>query len=221
MTIMAARQQRPTTSVVPPQAASAAEVSDASADGAKAQPRSVFAEVGVVSQAKGSAFFEIGNTKVVAACYGPLSTSRRQGFQETCILDCDVKFSPFSGVKHQQTKQTALERELSQLLESSLKPCVCVSKYPKSVIQVYATVLQDDGAAFSAVINAASMALANAGIEMFDLLAAASVCFDTSGGLHPHPTRDEEAAKVHAYNPMRLPKGLFVSLQSLLLLLLL
>eukprot|EP00043_Microstomoeca_roanoka_P030018 m.24263 g.24263 ORF g.24263 m.24263 type:complete len:238 (+) comp9649_c0_seq1:61-774(+) len=182
---MSARSERPTRSAAPK--------TERRVQTGK-EPQSVFAEVGVVSQAKGSAFYEMGNTKVIAACYGPMATTRRQGFKETCILDCDVKFSPFAKEAHQLTQQTSLERELSQSLASCLGPCICLSKYPKSVIQVYATVIQDDGAALAAVINAASMALVDAGIEVFDLLAASSVCLDKEGQLHPHPTLADESS---------------------------
>ena len=69
---MAARALRPPTSVVPPSVVVADEEAQKQhkADGQSSNSSSkkrVFAQAGVVTQAKGSALFEIGNTKVIAA----------------------------------------------------------------------------------------------------------------------------------------------------------
>eukprot|EP01147_Barroeca_monosierra_P008369 gene8369-908_t len=185
---MAQRTNRPAQSVPPEEIKN-----DAGGDSSKFHAEcTLTAQIGAVSQAKGSAFVEIGSTKVIAACYGPVATSRRTGFKETCILECDVKFSPFASTKHLTSQQIPLERELSQQLASGLRSCICLSKYPKSIIQVYATVIQDDGEAFAAVINAASLALAHGGIEMYDLLSSSCVSISQDGNMQTHPTKKEE-----------------------------
>lgn len=51
---------------------------------------------------------------------------------------------------------------------------VRLEAYPKAVIDLYALVLQHDGSPLAAAISCASMALADAGIEMNDLVAACS-----------------------------------------------
>jgi exosome complex component MTR3 len=60
------------------------------------------------------------------------------------------------------------------LMVQALEVSVMLEKYPKSVIDCYILVLESDGGALSASITCASMALANAGIEMYDLVAASS-----------------------------------------------
>ena len=59
----------------------------------------------------------------------------------------------------------------------ALMPAVMMEKYPKSVIDLFILVLEcdGDGAALSNAINAASLALCDADIEMFDLVASSSV----------------------------------------------
>lgn len=64
------------------------------------------------------------------------------------------------------------ELESSAFMNRALEVSVRIDKYPKSSIDVYALVLQDDGGALSAAITCASLALAHAGIEMHDLVAA-------------------------------------------------
>ncbi|KAH9498273.1 Exosome complex component MTR3 [Bulinus truncatus] len=53
-------------------------------------------------------------------------------------------------------------------------------KYPKSQINIYATVLQNDGSVLSAALMCASVALASAGIEMYDLVLASSLAIQSS-----------------------------------------
>eukprot|EP00056_Hartaetosiga_gracilis_P020555 m.20110 g.20110 ORF g.20110 m.20110 type:complete len:258 (-) comp8546_c0_seq1:24-797(-) len=137
-------------------------------------------ELSVVTQAQGSVYLEHGNTKVMAACYGPQPTSVRRGFSAVCLLDCDVKFSPFSGTKRRKDQPTDEDKEMSEALASALSPCVCLSKYPKSIIHIHVNVLEDAGNAFSSAVNAACLSLVDAGIEMFDLLAAATVTMNNS-----------------------------------------
>lgn len=66
------------------------------------------------------------------------------------------------------------ERELSTSLSRTLSTVTRLSQYPKSRIEVSAFVLEDDGDAFGAVVTAAALALADAGIELLDLAAGCS-----------------------------------------------
>ena len=57
----------------------------------------------------------------LAPCsYGPVATTRRHGFKEECILDCDVKFSPFASASHQSQAQVCV-RACIELQRSSRK----------------------------------------------------------------------------------------------------
>ncbi len=47
--------------------------------------------------------------------------------------------------------------------------------YPKSQLDVFITVLEDDGSALSAALTCASLALADGGVHMFDILLGTSV----------------------------------------------
>lgn len=49
-----------------------------------------------------------------------------------------------------------------------------LDKFPKSVIEAYVVVLQDDGGVLPAAITCASLALADAGIDMYDMVASCS-----------------------------------------------
>ena len=47
--------------------------------------------------------------------------------------------------------------------------------YPKSQIDVYVTILEDDGCTLAAALTVSGLALADAAIQMFDTLVGASV----------------------------------------------
>ena len=57
-------------------------------------------------------------------------------------------------------------------MRESLEPSLILSDYPRAVIDVFVEVLQADGGSRCAGINAASVALADAGINMRDLVSA-------------------------------------------------
>lgn len=68
--------------------------------------------------------------------------------------------------------------ELSQTLKSTFEPVIQTSLYPRSQIDIYIQVLQQDGGLLQACVNATTLALANAGIPMYDFVCA------VTGGVH-------------------------------------
>ena len=59
-------------------------------------------------------------------------------------------------------------------LAAALEGSVQLDQYPKSTIAVNVLVLQDDGGALAAATSCASLALADAGLLLFDMVAACS-----------------------------------------------
>lgn len=51
---------------------------------------------GVLSQAKGSAYAEVGRTKVLAAVYGPKPSDVRTAFSDQGSIQANVKFASFA-----------------------------------------------------------------------------------------------------------------------------
>lgn len=73
---------------------------------------------------------------------------------------------------HAPFLKNAFEKEMSILLEEALAPAVRLHMYPKSIIDVFVHVLQFDASpsTLAAAITAASIAIADAGIEMRDIV---------------------------------------------------
>ncbi|KAH6568731.1 hypothetical protein BASA50_002781 [Batrachochytrium salamandrivorans] len=144
------------------------------------QVRPIFTKTGIVTQANGSAYMETGNLKVICSIYGPRQSASKQ-YSSSALgsLQCDFKFATFSGEKRKGYIKDSQEKEFSMVLEQALTPAVRLEMYPKSTIQAFVIVLENDGVfpSLAAAISCTSLALANAGIEMLDVVTASSAGF--------------------------------------------
>lgn len=60
-------------------------------------------------------------------------------------------------------------------MKRALESVVCRHEFPNFQVDIYANVLQDDGSSLSAAITCAGLALADAGIPMYDVITASTV----------------------------------------------
>lgn len=135
--------------------------------------REVKITVGTVKNADGSAFIEFGKNKILAAVYGPREVHPKHMAQsDRCVLRCRYHMSPFSTDTRKNPAPSRREIEISKVMRESLEPAVMLEDYPRAAIDVFVEVLQSDGGSRCAGITAAAVALADAGINMRDLVAA-------------------------------------------------
>jgi exosome complex component RRP41 len=80
--------------------------------------------------------------------------------------------APFSVQERKSPAPSRREIELSKVIRESLEPSIFLEYYPRTGIDVFVEVLQADGGTRCASITAASLALADAGIPMRDLVVA-------------------------------------------------
>ena len=137
------------------------------------QLREVKMTVVVVKNADGSAFIEFGKNKIIVAVYGPREVHPKHMAQpDRCVLRCRYHMSPFSTDTRKNPAPSRREVEISKVMREALEPALMLEDYPRAAIDVYVEVLQADGGSRCAGISAASVALADAGINMRDLVAA-------------------------------------------------
>ncbi|KAI5423872.1 Exosome complex component rrp41, variant 2 [Lathyrus oleraceus] len=153
--------------------------------------RQIRAEIGAVSKADGSAVFEMGNTKVIAAVYGPREVQNRsQQLSDKALVRCEYNMANFSTgdrmrkpkgdrfgaqcFRHERSLLARRSTEISLVIRQTLEECILTHLMPRSQIDIYVQVLQADGGTRSACINAATLALADAGIPMRDLVTSCS-----------------------------------------------
>ncbi len=137
--------------------------------------RPVEACVGILKQANGSAMFKLGNTMAIAGVYGPRKVfPKHDEDAEKSVLRTVYRMSPFSTETRGRPGPSRRSTEISKVIREALIPVIILEEFPKTVIDVHIEVLQADASTRCVSINAASLALADAGIPMRDLVASCS-----------------------------------------------
>lgn len=138
--------------------------------------RPLKAEVGVIKRAQGSAIFWFGNTRAIAGVYGPRPMHPR-GLQDPTktILRCKYFMAPFSTSDRIRPGRSRRSTEISKVIKEALSQVVFFEDFPKTATDVFMEILQADASTRCAALNAAAMALAEAGVPMRDLVSSVSV----------------------------------------------
>lgn len=146
-------------------------------DGRKSDElRKITAKVGVVPNADGSAMFAFGDTIAIAAVYGPrLLHPQHMQDPSTGILRCNYDLLSFSVSDRKKPGPNRRAQEISKVTEWALLPVLELKEFPNTVIDVQIYIIQADAGTRTAGINAASLALAHAGIPMKDLICSVAV----------------------------------------------
>ena len=135
--------------------------------------RPIHIESGVLPNADGSAYIEMGRNKIVVGVYGPREMHpKRLSKPNQGVLRCRYHMAPFSVDPRRSPAPSRRDMEISMVMRDALEPALFLDRYPRSVIDVYAEIIQADGGTRCASINAAAVALADAGIPMKDLVSS-------------------------------------------------
>ncbi|MEM3841115.1 MAG: exosome complex exonuclease Rrp41 [Candidatus Micrarchaeaceae archaeon] len=138
--------------------------------------RPIRIEAGVLKNADGSAYLEWGNNKVLAAIYGPKeATPKHFADPSKAIIKCRYSMAPFSGLSdHGRSGPNRRATEISKVTKEVFENVILLNEFPGGEIDIFIEILQSDGGTRAAGITAASVALANAGIHMRDIVYAVS-----------------------------------------------
>ncbi|UCD20638.1 MAG: exosome complex exonuclease Rrp41 [archaeon] len=145
-------------------------------DGRKPEEtRKIEAKVGIIPRADGSASFSFGKSKAIAAVYGPRQLiPRHLENPEKGVLRCNYTMLSFSVSERMRPGPSRRSQEISHEIAKALEPAVLLDQFPNTVIDVFIQIIEADASTRCAAVNAASMALANAGIPMKELIGSVS-----------------------------------------------
>jgi exosome complex component RRP41 len=134
-------------------------------------------KAGVLNRAAGSALVEWGRNKVMAAVYGPREVFPKHLTDPyDALIQARYVMAPFSGAEeHGRSGPNRRSLEISKVAKHVFQNVVLTNQFPKTMINVNMEVLQSDGGTRVAGITAASVALADAGIPMKDLVCGVSI----------------------------------------------
>lgn len=144
------------------------------ADGRRAdEMRPLRIEAGVLENADGSAYLEWGSNKVIAAVYGPREAQPKY-LQDPAkaIVQVNYNMAAFSSEERVRPGPNRRATEISKITAEALESVILTSHFPRASIDVYIEVLEADAGTRCAGLTAASVAVADAGIPMIDMVAA-------------------------------------------------
>ena len=143
-------------------------------DGRKVdETRKVTIKAGVLKNANGSAYIEFGANKILAGVFGPRDVHPKHlANTDTGIIRCRYHMSPFSVTERKSPAPSRREIEIGKVIKEALQPALILEKFPRTSVDVFIEVLQADGGSRCAALAAASVALADAGIPMRDMVSA-------------------------------------------------
>lgn len=160
------------------------------------QCRPAFLRTGAVSAASGSAYAEFGSTKVIVSVFGPRESKKAMMYSDVGRLNCHVSYTTFSTPIRGQGFDS---KEYSSVLHKALEGAIRLESFPKTTVDIFALILESGGGRFfngdlPVIISCASLAVADAGIMIYDLVSAVSLsCIGKK--LVIDPTLEEEACQ--------------------------
>ncbi|XXH06154.1 hypothetical protein Hte_012600 [Hypoxylon texense] len=166
--------------------------------------RQLRGQIRTQAAADGSSYLEMGNTKVMCVVTGPSEESKQrrggggggtssggttaQGTNAADIV-VSVVVGGFSTTdRKRRARGDKRTQELQSTLSKSLGATLHTHLFPRSTISVSLHVLSQDGSLLACLVNAATLALVDAGIPMADYLVACS-----AGSTSSHAAGDERA----------------------------
>ena len=139
------------------------------------QLREMEARAGVIENAYGSGYFRLGNSIAVAAVYGPKELHPKHLVDPVrAYVKCRYNMAPFSTTERIRPGPNRRSTEISKVIKDALSSVVFMEEFPETGIEIFIEVLQADASTRCVGLNAASIALADAGIPMRDLIASCS-----------------------------------------------
>jgi exosome complex component RRP41 len=152
-------------------------IGDLRADGRKnCEIRATNIEMDVIKNSNGSAYISLGETQALAWVEGP-KEGRSKNYENKGVLKCIFTIASFASLnrKSKDFKRDLKMREFSKTLKDIFEQVILLENYQKSEIILNVLIIQSDGSYKSAAINAATLALINAGILIRDTVIGMSL----------------------------------------------
>ena len=107
----------------------------------------------------------------VDAVYGPMEAHPRKiQRQDSAVLAVEYNMAPFSTTDRMRPGFNRRSKEISKVTKDALESVVLLELYPRSKIQVNIEIISAEAGTRCVGLTAASVALADAGIPMTDLV---------------------------------------------------
>ena len=139
--------------------------------------RGLGCKVDVTRGAQGSSYVERDGCKLTCSVHGPKQLVGGE-YDDSCTIRVNWGVASFAEDARRNNKLdhnlSTADTHMSRAIESAFERAIFVTKYPKSLIDISILVLESDTDVFPACIAATSLALAQAGIELRDMVVTTS-----------------------------------------------
>jgi exosome complex component RRP41 len=138
--------------------------------------RPIRIEADILKRADGSCYIEWGANKILAAVYGPRELHPKHLQDPTkAMVRCRYNMASFSVSERKRPGPDRRSIEISKVISEAFESVIFTEQFPRTSIDVFIEVLEANAGTRCAGIVASSVALADAGIPMRDLISACSV----------------------------------------------
>jgi len=138
--------------------------------------RKIDIKANVLKRADGSAYIEWGGNKVIVGVYGPREAYPKHiQHPNKAIVNCKYNMASFSVLERKRPGPDRRSVEISKIISEVFEYAIFTEEFPRTTIDIFIEVLEADAGTRCAGITAASVALADAGIPMKDLVPACAV----------------------------------------------
>lgn len=136
--------------------------------------RRVVCKVGTDSSSDGSAYLEMGNTKVLVTVSGPHEADNfSKSLHDKAIISCEFSMAAYASAERKtRGKRDKRNLEIAATLKQSFEHVIMTQLFPRSQFDIFIHAIQEDGGVLPAAINATTLALVDAGIPLRDMLVA-------------------------------------------------
>ncbi len=139
------------------------------------ETRNLRCKLGLQSRAEGSVYLAHGLNKVLVTVNGPMEPQHRDMASDRGYISCQIIMAAFSGSERKQKKSSDRRlQEMQGFITSIFQEVVMLDLYAKSEIKLTVHIFEEVGSLLCTMINAASLALMDAGISMSDIVVACS-----------------------------------------------
>ncbi|EDO43013.1 predicted protein [Nematostella vectensis] len=146
--------------------------------------RAMFCEHGLLDKADGSSKFAQGDTQVMAAAYGPVEVKLNKELIDRATLE--VIFRPKIGIPG------CSEKLVEGIIRNSCEPIVLTALHPRASLTIVVQVVQNSGSLLSCAVNAACLAMMDAGFPMRCMMCGITCAITEQDELVLDPTLEQE-----------------------------
>ena len=161
--------------------------------------------VATTAAAGGSALVEMGLTTALATVRGPVTCLRRSDeLFDRAIVDVTLKVAPFASATDRRTANPNTDRRLieaSRWIQKALQATLLLHLYPRLRIEIVVVILADDGGRIPAALNAAVLAVLDAGLPVQDFLCACTAGYSLATDTALVDLNRKEEITTHAGQP--------------------